>query len=87
MTLDTLREARRLGPEPSKIRWYFPQASQIPAKAASGRSLLRPNQTGVFLGLVSLYSLKLVSGTKQRCCGFSQARQNGEATLRTLVTG
>jgi hypothetical protein len=31
-----------------------------------------------------LYSLKLVSGTRQRYCGLSQARQNGEATFRTL---
>jgi hypothetical protein len=31
-------------------------------------------------------SLKLVSGTRQRYCGFSQARQNGEETLRPLVT-
>ena len=57
------------------------------AKAASGRSLFSANQTGVLRGLVSLYSLKLVSGAKQRYCGLSQARQNGEETLRTLVTG
>ena len=59
----------------------------MPAKAARGRSFDRANQIGVLRGLVSLYSLKLVSGTRQRYCGFNQARQNGEATLRTLVTG
>ena len=60
---------------------------QMPAKAASGRYLLSANHTGVLHGLVSVYSLKLVSATMQRCCGFSHARQNREATLRTLVTG
>ena len=59
----------------------------MPAKAARGRSFDRANQIGVLRGLVSLYSLKLVRGTRQRYCGFNQARQNGEATLRTLVTG
>ena len=59
----------------------------MPAKAASGRFLFNENQMGVLRGLVSLYSLKLVSGTRQRYCGLSQARQNGEETLRTLVTG
>jgi len=48
---------------------------------------LSANQTGVLRGLVSLYSLKLVSHTRQRYCGLSQARQNGDPTLRTLVTG
>ena len=66
---------------------YPVHGRQIPAKAASGRSLFNANQTGVFRGLLSLYSLKLVSGTRQRYCGLSQARQNGEETLRTLVPG
>src|SRR5829696_6401868 len=59
----------------------------MPAKAAKGRSWLSANQTGVLRGLVSLYSLKLVNGIRARYCGFSQARQKGDDTLRTLVTG
>ena len=59
----------------------------MPVKAASGRSSFRANQTGVFLGRVSLYSENQVTGTNTRYCGLSQARQNGELTLRTFVTG
>lgn len=63
------------------------QGRQRPAKAARGLSVDKANQIGVLRGLVSLYSLKLVTGTKYLYCGLSQARQKGEATLRTLVTG
>ena len=59
----------------------------MPAKTAKGLSFDKANQIGVLRGLVSLYSLKLVSGTRQRYCGLSQARQKGDETLRTFVTG
>src|SRR3954471_11208581 len=59
----------------------------MPAKANSGRSSSRANHTGVLRGLVSAYSLKAETGTRQRYSGFSQGRQYGEATLRTFVTG
>jgi hypothetical protein len=59
----------------------------MPAKAASGWSLLSANQTGVLRGLVFWYSLQPVNGITARYCGLSQARQNGDATVRTLVTG
>src|SRR5204862_8162122 len=60
------------------------QGRQIPAKAKSGRSSSRANQTGVLRGFVSAYSLKAVTGTRQRWATPSQGRQCGLATLRTL---
>jgi hypothetical protein len=47
----------------------------MPAKASSGRSSSSANRTGVFLGLVSAYSEKEETGTRQRNAGLSQSRQ------------
>src|ERR1700750_406126 len=63
----------------------------MPAKAHSGRSSFRANQTTSFF-LVSgfgsgAYSAKLLKGTRQRWSGFGQPRQCGDEVLRMLVTG
>src|SRR6185437_14437030 len=64
---------------------------QMPAKAKSGRSLFRANQTTSFFFVSGLgsgaYSAKLFAGTRQRFSGFSQARQCGEEVLRMFVAG
>src|SRR5262245_1228713 len=64
---------------------------QMPAKANSGRSSLRANQT-TSLFFVSgfgsgAYSAKLLAGTKHRLSGLSHMRQCGDDVLRMLVTG
>ena len=63
---------------------------QIPAKANSGRSSFKANQTTSFLvsGFGSgAYSAKLLAGTRHRLPGFSQPRQCDDDVLRILVTG
>src|SRR5882724_7335331 len=64
---------------------------QMPAKANSGRSSLRANQTTSFFLVIELgsgaYSAKLLTGTRQRFSGFSQPRQCGDDVFRILVTG
>src|SRR5829696_6286110 len=62
------------------------QGCRMPANANNGRLSSRANQTGVFFGLVSAYSENDVAGTTTRHSGFSQPRQYGLLTLRTLVT-
>jgi hypothetical protein len=63
----------------------------MPAKAASGRSSLRANQTTSFFLVSGLgsgaYSAKLLNGTRHRFSGFSQPRQCEDEVLRILVTG
>jgi hypothetical protein len=63
----------------------------MPAKANSGLSSFKANQTTSFF-LVSgfgsgAYSAKLLNGTKQRFSGLSQPPQCGDEVLRMLVTG
>src|SRR4029077_17246993 len=64
---------------------------QMPAKANSGRSSLRANQTTSFFFVSGFgsgaYSAKLLTGTKHRFSGLSQPRQCGDDVLRMLVTG
>jgi hypothetical protein len=76
---------------PSTGSAFVPRAPvhgrQMPANAARGRSSFSANQTGIFRGLVSRYSEKEVRGIRARYCGLSQARQNGDETFRTFVTG
>ena len=58
----------------------------MPANQKSGRSSRSANQW-VTLGRLSVHSQKLVTGTRQRCSGFSHGRQKLLFRLRTLVTG
>src|SRR5436190_6140389 len=58
---------------------------QMPANATSDRVPSRANHFGVFFGLVSAYSQKDVSGTRQRLSGASHLRQCGELVLRIFV--
>src|SRR6267154_6643925 len=64
-------------------------AVQMPAKANTGRSSLRANQTTSFFFVSGFgsgaYSAKLFAGTRHRFSGFSQPRQCGDDVLRTLV--
>jgi hypothetical protein len=64
---------------------------QMPAKAASGRSSFRANQTISFFLVAGLgsgaYSAKLLNGTRHRFSGLSQPRQCGDEVFRMLVTG
>src|SRR5215468_11179519 len=61
------------------------------AKAKSGLSSLRANQTTSFFFVSGsgsgAYSAKLFAGTRQRLSGLSQARQFGDDVLRMFVTG
>jgi len=64
---------------------------QMPAKQVSARSSFSANHTGSFF-FVSGFgsgadSAKLSNGTRQRVCGFNQARQCGDDVLRMFVTG
>ncbi len=63
------------------------QGVQRPAKAKSGLSSPRANQTGVLRGLVSAYSQKDVAGTTHRLPLPSHRPQCGLLTFRTFVTG
>src|SRR5262252_3765048 len=64
---------------------------QMPANANSGRASASANHTTSFFLVSGLgsgaYSAKLLTGTRQRFSGLSQARQCGEEVLRMLVTG
>src|ERR1700730_3575156 len=64
---------------------------QMPAKANSGRSSLRANQTTSFFLVSGLgsgaYSAKLLAGTRQRFSRLSQARQCGDEVFLMFVTG
>ena len=63
------------------------QRVQMPANTARGRVSLRANQIGGRLSSGSTsFSEKLVNGTTHRFSIWSQRRQCGAATLRTLVT-
>ncbi len=63
------------------------QVVHSPAKNASGRSSENANHVGVFFGLVSAYSQKLVHGTTQRLAGVSQRRQCALLVFLMFVTG
>ena len=77
------------------------QSVQMPANEKSGRDLSSANHTTSFLPAIgcgepsaffrdfafglSLYSEKLVAGTRQRFSGLIQRRQCGDVGLRMLV--
>ena len=63
------------------------QGRQIPANAASGLSFVQGEPDWRLARLGVLVFAEGGRGTRQRYCGLSHARQNGEATLLTLVTG
>ena len=58
----------------------------MPANTARGLLSSRANQVGTFMPSIVSYSLKLVTGTRQRCSGPSQRRQCGDFTFRMFVT-